>query len=209
MMKNTLVLIFFFVGISVSAQNFEGKITYQNTNVSKIEGVTSYHLNAMMGTVQEYYIKGSNYKTIMNGQFSQMQVYSPSKNRLYSKVSMTDTLLWDDCSINAEEVVDYYIEKSEEVVLGYKCKVLIVETKTSKTSYYFSKKIKLDADAYVNHLYGNWNIVTSQTKALPLKTIIESDQINHVGLAVQIEKMDLDDSFFDLPDLPSKLNPYN
>ncbi|VXD14832.1 hypothetical protein MARINOS108_12150 [Marinoscillum sp. 108] len=40
--------------------DFESKITYQNTYKSHIPNMTSEQFNQMMGTVQEYYIKGIN-----------------------------------------------------------------------------------------------------------------------------------------------------
>ena len=130
----------------MQAQTFEGKITYQNTYTSKIPNATSEQFNMMMGTTQEYYIKDGNYKSSTNGTFSQWQLYVPTENRLYNKMAISDTLLWNDGNSNPDEVVSYEIKKNQAEILGYKCDALIVQTKTGKATYYFSKKIKIDAE---------------------------------------------------------------
>lgn len=80
----------------VEAQSFEGKITYQNSYISKLPNVPSEQFTAMIVSPQEYFIKGDRYKSVMNGSYSQWQLYVPSENRLYNKVAISDTLMWSD-----------------------------------------------------------------------------------------------------------------
>lgn len=189
-------------------QSFEGKITYQNTYISNIPNATSEQFNQMMGTVQEYYIKGNKYKSVTNGSVSQMQLYVPSENRLYAQLAVSDTLLWSDGSSNPNEPLSYEIKQDQAEILGYTCDALIVDTKMGKITYYFSEKIKLDPRLYEAHKYGNWALMTGQTGSLPLKIEIETLQFTLVSVATEVKKMELEDSFFDLPELPAKKSPY-
>lgn len=203
----TLILLWVFSS-KLEAQYFEGKLTYSQSYESKLPNVTSEQFNIMMGNTSEYYIKGQNYKTVMNGTVSEFQLYSPSENRLYNKVSVTDTLLWNDASSNPYKVIEYSIAKSNERILGYKCKVLEVVTESGKTIYYFSKKLKINPELYTNHHFGNWALFTSQTKSLPLKVIIDNTQFRSVGVVTKIEEMELMAEFFKLPNMPRKKNPH-
>lgn len=208
-MSKCIVLVILVFGFSsLLGQSFEGKITYQNTYTSNIPNATSKQFNQMMGTVQEYYIKENNYKSIMNGSVSQMQLYAPSENRLYTQLAVSDTMLWTDGNSNPDEAVKYEIQKNKAEILGYKCDALVVQTKTGNATYYFSKKVKVNPKHYENHQYGNWALVMEQAKSLPLKIEMETPQFTLVSEAVEIKEMELADDFFDLPDVPAKKSPY-
>jgi len=203
-----LLSFFLLTSTVLSAQSFEGKITYQNTYTSKIQDVTNDQFRGMMGSVQDYFIKGAKYKSVTNGSYAQMQLYIPSENRLYSKLSVTDTLMWSDGNSNLDEAVSYEIQKSQVEILGYKCDALVVVTKMGKATYYFSEKVKVDPELYKNHHYGNWGLIISQTKSLPLKIEMETLQFTMVSTAVEMKEMELENSFFDLPNAPIKKSPY-
>ncbi len=203
-----LMLMVLITMVSVQAQSFEGKITYQNTYTSKISNATSEQFNAMMGTTQEYYIKGSDYKSVTNGSFSQWQLYVHSQNRLYSKMAISDTLLWSDGNSNPDEAVSYELQKRQTEILEYKCDALVVQTKTGKSTYYFSKKIKINPKLYKDHQYGNWALITGQTESLPLKIEMETPQFTLVSIAVEVKEIEIEESFFALPVAPIKESPY-
>lgn len=112
------------------AQSFEGKITYANTYKSKSPRLKDEQLNAMMGTTQEYYIKGGDYKSVFNGSFIKMQLYKSVENRSYTLTAKSDSLYWEDYSKNKDAATKYEIEKSKETVMGVLCDVLIVFTPT-------------------------------------------------------------------------------
>lgn len=207
-MRVSILIITVLITGVCNAQNFEGKITYQNDYTSKIPNATSEQFNAMMGTTQEYYIKGNKYKSATNGSFSQWQLYVPTENRLYSKMAVSDTLLWSDGNSNPDEAVSYEIQKNQGEILGYKCDALVVKTKTGTATYYFSKKIKIDPELYKNHQYGNWALVIEQTKSLPLKIEMETPQFRLVSTAVDIKEMEIEESVFALPEVPTKKSPY-
>lgn len=105
-MKKTITLFFAaIISLVAVAQNFEGKINYSNTYKSKMPGVTDEQFTAMMGATQEYYIKAGDYKSINNGSLVQWQLYVNSDNKLYTKTSSSEVLLWNDAAVNADEVI--------------------------------------------------------------------------------------------------------
>ena len=79
-----LLLTVAFKGFSQAfSQAFEGEIVYANSYKSKMPNLNDAQLGAMMGTTQEYYIKGGNYKSVFNGSFFKMQLYVNSDNKSY------------------------------------------------------------------------------------------------------------------------------
>jgi hypothetical protein len=188
------------------AQSFEGTITYANSYKSKSPKLKDEQLNSMMGTTQEYYIKGGDYKSVFNGSFIKMQLYKNAENRSYSLIAKSDSLYWEDYSKNKDVAIKYEIEKSKETVMGVVCDALIVYTAKSKTYYYYNKKYAINPELFTKHQYGNWYYIISKTKALPLKEVYEDDQFVFTSTAVKIAPMRLGENIFTLPD-KSKIAP--
>jgi|SRR5688572_18493485 len=184
---------------TVVGQNFEGKITYQNSFKSKLPNVTSEQFNSMMGTQQEYYIKGSDYKSVTDGTFAQWQLYIQKENRLYSKFSNSETILWNDGSVNSDSVISVELNKGVTEVLGYKCDEIILTCKSGIQKYYFSSKLSVDSKLFSNHKYGNWYDYMKVANALPLKMIIDNSQFTMEGIALEVKPMKLDNKEFELP----------
>ena len=188
------------IALNTTAQTFEGKITYANDYQSKLANLKSEQLNAMMGTKQDYYFKGSSYKSVFNGAFTKMQVYKAAENKSYTLTGKNDTLYWEDYSTNKDEAVKYELQKNKEIILGIACDVLIVEANKSKTYFYFSSKYSVNPELFKQHNYGNWYYTISKTNALPLKTVYETDQFILTSTATEIKELKLEDSFFEVPD---------
>lgn len=202
-MKNIIILLVIVLTAitnELKAQAFEGKITYSNSYQSKISALKNEQLNAMMGTKQDYYIKGGNYKSVFNGAFTKMQVYLNTENRSYTLTGKNDTLYWEDYGINKDEAIKYELQKNKEIILGIACDVLIVETKKSKTSFYFSRQYIVNPELFKQHNYGNWYYSISKTKALPLKIVYETQQFILTSTAVEIKEQKLDNGFFEVFD---------
>lgn len=169
--------------------------------------MTDDQFNQVMGTVNEYYIKGEKYKSVLNGSFIQMQLYDPSTNRLYNKTAFTDTLYWYDASTNASPVIDFEVVEGQKEILGYKCDVLTLNTESGKEVYYYNPELKVDPRDYENHNFGNWSFIMSKTKSLPLRVEIDNQQFTSVFEVVKVESIELEDNLFELPDLPTTKSP--
>ena len=186
--------------VSVFAQNFEGKITYQNSYKSKMPSMKDEQFNSMMGTKQEYYIKGGNYKSVANGTFSQWQLYINKDNKLYNKMSNSETILWNDGSVNTDSIIKVQLNKGVTEILGFKCDELVLTCKSGTQKYYFNSKLGVDARVYANHKNGNWYDYLNIAKAIPLKMIIDNQQFTMESVASEVNPMKLDDKEFQLPE---------
>jgi hypothetical protein len=182
-----------------TAQNFEGKVVYKNDYKSKMPNVTSEQFNSMMGTTQEYFSKGGDYKSVVDGKLFQWQLYINKENKLYSKMSNSPTILWNDGSVNTNELITSEIKKGVTTILGHPCDELVLTCKNGVEKYYFNAVLKVDAKLFVQHKFGNWNEVLSKTGALPLKMIIENPQFVLESVATEIVPMKVDDKEFQLP----------
>ena len=199
-MRTLKLIVFTLTTISISyGQDFEGKLVYKNDYKSKIGNVTSEQFSSMMGTTQEYFIKGGNYKSSTNGTFAQWQIYINNENRLYNKMANSPTILWNDGAVNPDEVVKAEINKGVIEILGHKCDELVLTCKSGVQKYYFSTKFKVDPKLFEKHKFGNWNEVISRTSSIPLKMTIDNPQFMLECLVTEILPMKLDDKVFQLP----------
>lgn len=209
-MKNTIgfILALLFATFTYG-QPFEGEITYKNSYTSKMPNVKSEQFAAMMGSVQEYYIKNGNYKSITNGSLVQWQLYVNKDNKLYNKMGNTETLLWNDGSVNQDEVLKAEVNKGTTEILGYKCDELSLTCKSGTQKYYFSTELSVEPTLFINHKFGNWYDYVLRSKALPLKSIVENAQFILVSEATAVKAMKLEDVFFRLPpDSKTMKSPY-
>ncbi len=198
-----------FLCLASVAQNFEGEMIYKNSYKIKIPGITNEKFTEMMGTRQEYYVKGGEYKSINNGSLVQWQAYINKENKLYTKMSSSEEALWNDGAVNDDEVLKAEINKGVTEVLGYKCDELVLTCKTGIQKYYFNTKFGIDPKLYSNHKFGNWYEIISRTKALPLKMIIDNAQFSLESIAEEIKPMKLEQSFFYLPaGIATKKSPH-
>jgi hypothetical protein len=194
-----VALIALCISTSSFAQNFEGEIIYQNSYKSKIPNLTDQKFTRLMGSTQDYFIKGSEYKSISNGAMLQWLLYVPSENKMYSKMSNSEAALWTDAGTNPDSVLSVVLNKNVTDILGYKCDELIFNCKSGTQKYYFSSKLSMDPKLYLHHKYGNWYTVLSKAKAVPLKMLIENAQFVMTSIAVEVKPAKLDDAIFQLP----------
>ena len=200
MRKLILVLaIFAITTITTFGQNFEGKIFYANTYKSKIPDLTDEQLTSMMGSSQEYLIKGGNYKSTANGSLFQWQLYINKDNKIYNKMLNSETAFWIDCKVQNNEILKVEVNKNVTEILGYTCDEIILTSKSEVQKYYFNSKLAVDAKLFVNHKFGNWYDYLSKSNALPLKSITESEEFTLVSIATDIKPMKLSDKEFELP----------
>jgi len=190
-----LVLI---VGI-VHAQ-FTGKVIYQDSYQSKNPAISSSDFERFVGTKREWFIQDSFYKSLRNGKFKSTMLYRGDENRLYKFNAGADTILWMDASrdtlTNSSEVK---VESSNEIILGLKCKKIKIVTQLGITTYYFSDAYRMNPRNFMNHHLESWDFYTSMAKAIPLKIVFESKEMNFVSTAIKVEPMRLSKSIFDVP----------
>lgn len=208
-LKNIALLCLFLSTITAFCQSFEGKITYSNTFKTKNTKITDQQWTAMLGSSQEYFIKDGNYKSITNGTFVQWQQYINAENRLYIKMANTETLLWNDGSIQGDEVLKVEVNKKVTEILGYKCDEVILTCKSGIQKYYFNSKLAVNTKLFANHKFGNWFDYLSKSNALPLKSIIDTAQFTMESIATEVKPTKLDPKMFELPaGVKTEKSPY-
>jgi hypothetical protein len=189
-----------FSTLTVFGQNFEGKITYSNTYKNKNPQMTDQQWLSMMGGTQEYYIKGGNYKSVTNGTLMQWQLYVNSENKLYSKMSNSETVFWNDGLTNPDSLISVKLNKNVIKILGYECDELILTCKSGIQKYYFNSTLKVDVSLFENHKFGNWYDFLKESNSLPLKMIIDNAQFTMENIATEVKEMKLNEKDFQLPE---------
>jgi hypothetical protein len=181
-----------------SQECFEGLITYSIDYESKTTNVSSNQFDELMGTKQYYAIKKGNYKSVFNGSFIKLQIYRNDENRNYSLTAKSDTLYYENYSINKDKALSYEIKKNQDTIMGIPCDLIIVKAEKSTTSFYFNSDYKINSELFKQHNYSNWYYIISKTKALPLKTVTETEQFIMTSVAIEITPMKLNDNVFEI-----------
>jgi hypothetical protein len=197
--KTLFTLSFCLLALMSVGQSFQGEILYQNSYKSKISNVRDEQFTTMLGSSQKFYIKNGNYKSVTNGQLVLWQTYINKDNKLYTKMSNSDTIFWTDGSLNLDEVLKAEVNKEVVEVLGYKCDELLLTCKNGIHKFYFSNKLHVDSKLFINHKYANWYEFLSRTNAMPLKYTVDYGQFILESVATEIKQIQLDDTIFDLP----------
>lgn len=200
MRRTAFLLLFVLICTQVNAQLFEGEIVYQNSYVSKMPNMSSERFGTLMGTRQDYFIKGNNYKSVFNGSYIKLQLYRGDENKSYALLTKSDSLYWDDYGKNKDVAITYEIKKNADTVMGIICDVITIKSAKSKASYAYNSKIGVDPKLFVQHAEGNWYYLISKTKALPLKTVFDTEQFTLTSVATAIKPDKLKSELFDLPD---------
>jgi hypothetical protein len=119
---------------------------------------------------------------------------------LYSKFGDTDFYLWSDASEGVNPVKDFTLRKNAEKILNYNCDELVLTTSTGLQKYFFAKTaLKTDAALFTKHTAGNWYDYISKAGSLPLKIVIETDDLTIAFTATKIEAKQLLKEEFTLP----------
>ena len=199
-MKKIIVSLILAVSVfTASAQFFEGRIVYMNSYKSNLPNVPDSQFRSIMGSTQEYFIKNGNYKSVMNGSLVQWQLYNSKENKLYTKMANSATILWNDGGVNTDEILKTEVNRGVTEILGLLCDELIMTCKSGRQVYYFSSKLKVNTELFMQHKFGNWYAYLLKTNALPLKSVTINPQFILESVAIEVQPMQLQDAFFDMP----------
>ena len=147
----------------------------------------------------KYFIKGGDYKSICNGTFAQRKIYINKDNKVYSKISNSEIVFWNDASVQGDEILKAEINKNVIEILGHKCDGLILTCKSGSQKYYFNSNLSVNSKLFANHKFGNRFDYLLKSNALPLKCIIETAKFTLENTAIEVKSMMLDNKIFELP----------
>lgn len=210
MKKTHLIILLIILSVFTAfGQAFEGKIVYSNSYKSKNQQIPDQQWQTILGSTQEYFIKDSDYKSISNGSLMQWQLYVNKDNKLYNKMSNSEMAVWNDCNNQGDEVLKTEVNKGVTEILGYKCDEVVLFCKSGAQRYYFNPKLSVDPKLFINHKFGNWYQYLLLSKALPLKTVIETAQFTMTSVATEVKVEKLDVKQFQLPaGIQTQKSPY-
>lgn len=198
-MKNIIYLLLF-VTIGVSAQNFEGVVTYKNLYKSKNPQLTDQQLTQALGGMHQYLIKGGNYKTKSNGTLLRWQLYKENGTKLYTKMSNSQELTVTDATKLKDSVVSVTLNKKAYNYLGTMCDELVIISKEGTQKIYFNSTIlKVDAEKFKNFKFNNWYTYLTYSNTLPVRILIDNDQFKMESIVGKVEAQVLPISEFKLP----------
>lgn len=196
-MKHLKFLPFLLLFVSfLSAQNFEGKITYSLNCKSKNPKKTDAELNLKYGTLNEFYIKDGNYKSIENNQNYEWNLYISKQNKLYRKYPKDKVVGIRDCATTYEYPSKIRLTQDSVLILGYTCREMIITYKCVTYKFYYSTAISMDPVFFENNNFEAWYEFLSRSGALPLKVIQEKDDYIMTKEAIKVEKTKLNNSVF-------------
>lgn len=202
LMKNLFATLLVLLAVLTGqAQYFEGKIVYQNSYKTKYPAIPDEQWGVMLGTRQEYFIRKDAYRSTTNGTMMGGQLYVPKENRLYHLMKGTGsvTYQWSDVRVNADEVLEYRLNKNVTRVLDYDCDELIVVTRSGTQKYYYNAKLAVDPQLFAHHQFGHWAFYLGKAGAVPLKQVLETPQIIMESVAVEVSPQPVDPKSFVLP----------
>lgn len=198
-MKKTITFLLLFTVGACYAQ-FSGKITYKDSYESKIPHVSSEAFEQFIGAKRELYLQGLFYKNVHYGEVTSILLYRGNVNRLYMYNISADTIFVIDARNDSLSTVSQYLlEDSDEVILGMKCKKLTITSELGTSIYFFNTRYPINPNDFKNHKFNFWNFYTSVAKAIPLKIIFESKDINFTSTAIEIEQKKLPNGVFAVP----------
>jgi hypothetical protein len=111
----------------------------------------------------------------------------------------SDVILWNDGTQYNDTVLSVELNKDAAEILGYRCDELILTCQSGIQKYYFNSKLGVDVSLFTKHLYGNWYDYLKLAKALPLKSVVDTEQFSFTSLATEVKAMKIDDGELKLP----------
>ena len=211
MKKNKITIFFLAVSfLSMAQPSFEGFVTYkmtpQNPNVQLISDTAFYSrikgaFGGQLYALQKYHYKNDSYKSeVEMGKIKTFQVFSPTEKKLYTWQNGADSAMIVSSETNLDKVTDIKQMEEEDLVLGIKCKKLVITTESAQTTYWYSPtKYKIDYNLFKTHNYGDWNSYLKIAGALPLKYEVKGKMFHLITTAIEVKEEAVLDTVFDLP----------
>ncbi|MCU0439708.1 MAG: hypothetical protein MUC49_17600 [Raineya sp.] len=217
-MKKFIVFTFIFLGfLRLQAQNqlFEGTVKY--THYLEITDTTmkkqDMALSLYFGSASILYIKQGHYHWKFADCSQESQTYIPTTNTIYDKFVKNDTLYTTNAGIANETIAQEEVKDSKTVVLGEKCKVMIVKSKFPSSGdkrirlYYFGKKYTLHPDFYQKYKMNANDKIFAKMGTIPLRFTVVYPSFKITYVAAEIKRTTVDLKLFDVKGKKTKPLP--
>jgi len=188
--------------IENNKNEFEGKITYEVSVVSKTNNISTQNLQKLYGTRMIKYFKNGNFKMSYNGEDINTVYFIKNENREYDYINSIDTLFITPYNEEKRKLLNSKFDNSEKIILNRKCKLLIHEMENTKNYYWYDPSLYINPQNYKHSKFSFTDIYFKQAKAPWLKYKYDGENITINYTAIEISEEKLDDSIFSLPNLP-------
>lgn len=179
-----------------SKNYFEGKILYQYQYLDKQGKDITTQIKSNEDAEQHYFINAHNYKS-KNERGELTQLYNASTNQYYFNVGLELQVV--DAAKEFPKEFQFKAQPEKQTILGRPCRSLLMTSEIGPTTYFYSKKVRVNAEPFSKHRFGNWNRYLNETKgALPLKFVMVSERYTLVATAIQVTPMKLADDDFEV-----------
>jgi hypothetical protein len=208
-MKKSVIFIFVmmnFLNLKAQSQLFEGTVKYAHyleitdTTMKKQDMALSLYF----GSASILYIKQGHYHWKFADCSQESQTYIPTTNTIYDKFVKNDTLYTSNAGIANETIIQEEVKDSKTVVLGEKCKVMIVKSKFPKSGdkrirlYYFGKKHTLHPDFYQKYKMNGNDKIFAKIGTVPLRFTVIYPSFKITYIATEIKRTTVDLKLFDV-----------
>ncbi|HEX8333912.1 MAG TPA: DUF4412 domain-containing protein [Segetibacter sp.] len=207
-MKNHLTRKFLFLVTYIIIVSFSGHDTPFSGRIVSINTFTDLHLNNIgkqlypyFGKELYYYIDSKNYKTY-NERQQLMYLYNSATTTHYSFDKKSKTASKNDVTLKSTTPTIFTKLPNKETIAGYECEAIQARQGKVITTYFYSPKLKLNYNAFLNHEFGEWNAYLKETDgALPLKFTMKDFEKGYIWTneAVEVKQMHLTDEDFRFP----------
>lgn len=183
--------------------SFEGRITYELSMQAKGDPTEFKSLKKVFGDTAVFtFSKGRYAMEYPDGRVQYIKYLRD--NYQYRKMILLDTLHFSNMGLESNNLYSSYREKTDSEILGRKVEMVNLVTNMYKKTYYFDPNMYMNPEYFKRHRYGYENKYYELAKAPYLYAEFEYDKLRIILKAIKIEKMEIPEKFFELPDLTMK-----
>ncbi len=155
-----LIIIFLFVLFVAGCKGpgnkyFMGSIEYSYNYAS--DSLNSDSLTKTLPSKGVLRYDTLNYQSKFTGIDTNTNYYSGLLNKCLSQTNHSGIYECEDYGTFTDSVISYKIIDTDEKILGYSCKILEVQKKSSWLQYYISNDLKIAPATYRQHASYNWD----------------------------------------------------
>ena len=193
---NKLTALIFIVGVTgcknSGSNYFTGIVEYAYTYTSDSLNADSIAKMRPAKGILRY--DTLNYHSVFTGADSQFYFYSGIYNKVLFKTGDSGNYECEDYGVFTDSVLSFKLYDTNEMILGYSCKILEIQKKNSWLRYYVSNDLRLAPSTYNKHISYNWDFYGEKANGgLILKSEHRLKYFTLKGIATSLSRRD--DSF--------------
>jgi len=196
MRKKITLIIILFHAFHVSAQTFEGKISYSNVYQSKSRTLPNYKLAELFGLNHTYFLKDGDYKLVANGTLLEWQIFRKAENKLVTKMTPIEKSETSELSDKYDQVKKVEVLRNSIKILNIDCDEFIVHCRRGTHKYYLDSRLNIQTKIFTDNEFNRWFAFFSKLGITPLKMIIETETDTCESTAQEISEESIDMNIF-------------